>query len=219
MDKQADRSNNADERFVYPCAYRTVTAMPGADDSVWNETQTIKLAETVTGSRPRMTTEVRMFRGESALFVRFECEDDHTLATYDNHDDPLYDEDVVELFLRGTDRPEEYLEFEASPRNIKFDARILNRRPAAIEVGTEWHAAGWQSTVTGSVEEGGLTYVWALPFDDLGFGTPQPGDRWYMNCYRIDRGEDAAQDEYSAWSPTGAIDFHVPSCFGTLLFV
>jgi hypothetical protein len=46
---------------------------------------------------------------------------------------------------------------------------------------------------------------------------PQKGDRWLFNLYRIDRGKNG-QDEYSAWMPTGEINFHMPQKFGELVF-
>jgi hypothetical protein len=45
---------------------------------------------------------------------------------------------------------------------------------------------------------------------------PRHGDRWRANFYRIDRAKDG--DEFTAWSPTGAIQYHTPARFGYLLF-
>ena len=59
----------------------------------------------------------------------------------------------------------------------------------------------------------------AIPFADLGLnGPPAPNEQWRMNLYRIERGE---VEEFTAWSPTlkSPADFHVPSRFGTLVFV
>ena len=49
-------------------------------------------------------------------------------------------------------------------------------------------------------------------------GPPAPNEQWRMNLYRIERGE---AEEFTAWSPTlkSPPDFHVPSRFGTLVFV
>ncbi len=38
-----------------------------------------------------------------------------------------------------------------------------------------------------------------------------------MNLYRIDRPLDGS-DEYTAWQPTGKINYHMPEKFGTLVF-
>ena len=50
------------------------------------------------------------------------------------------------------------------------------------------------------------------PVHDRSPFRPDHGDRWRANFYRIDRAHDA--DEYSAWSPTGEIQFHMPNRFG-----
>ena len=47
---------------------------------------------------------------------------------------------------------------------------------------------------------------------------PKAGDELHMNSYRIDRPKDG-RDEYSAWSPTGEVDFHMPQCFGKMIFI
>ena len=47
---------------------------------------------------------------------------------------------------------------------------------------------------------------------------PLSGDCWGINFYRIDRKENK-EGEYSAWSATGKIDFHMPKKFGELIFV
>ena len=48
-------------------------------------------------------------------------------------------------------------------------------------------------------------------------GVLERGVLWgCANCYRIDRAHD--NDEYSAWSPTGEIQFHMPNRFGYVVF-
>ena len=49
-------------------------------------------------------------------------------------------------------------------------------------------------------------------------GAPAPGTVWRVNFYRIERGDET---EFTAWSPTyrDPADFHVPDCFGELVFV
>ena len=45
---------------------------------------------------------------------------------------------------------------------------------------------------------------------------------WRFNFYRYDRirenGEETGNIEYSAWSPTGKINFHMPERFGIVTF-
>src|SRR5437762_1416347 len=47
-------------------------------------------------------TEFAICYSEAAFYVAFRGTDDDIRATYAQHDDPLYDEDVVEVFLSPT---------------------------------------------------------------------------------------------------------------------
>ena len=60
----------------------------------------------------------------------------------------------------------------------------------------------------------------AIPLEDFSNAPnypPEVGDVWRLNLYRIDHRTD--KSEYSAWSTTGKIDFHIPQRFGYLKFV
>ena len=67
-------------------------------------------------------TDVKLlWRGDN-LFVAFLCRSPRPAwATYTNHDDPLYQQDVCEVFLRAKRGLESYAEFEASPLGTTFD--------------------------------------------------------------------------------------------------
>jgi hypothetical protein len=58
----------------------------------------------------------------------------------------------------------------------------------------------------------------ALPLEDIATAThrpPQPGDRWRMNLYRVERLPQVAE---LAWSPTLQDDFHVLGRLGEIVF-
>lgn len=205
----------------YECHRRNVRSFPAAADEVWNELPTIHLKETVNGSAPRLATTVEAFWTEYAFYVRFTCEDDFIKATMDRRDAPIYKEDVVEVFIDETGRLREYKEFELSPANVQFDAAIAYDQ-GGPRVNVQWDARGWVTQVVPIKEEDvaqGWIAVWELPFSLFEGGTPSAGDVWRINFYRIDRGDDRKKDEYMAWSPTGAVNFHMPERFGSLRFV
>ena len=147
---------------------------------------------------------------------------------FENRDDPLYDEEVVELFLCPTGDLRHYFEIEISPNNVLFDAKVFNpegdRRTMLVD--REWNATGLRTAVrvSGRINDRSAPDIgWiaeaALPFADLGLsGPPAPGSVWRANFFRIERG---AVTEFTAWSPTyrEPADFHVPACFGELVFV
>jgi hypothetical protein len=172
------------------------------------------LTDARNGGRPRLTTAVRVgVRGES-LCVRFDGRDAGVVATYTQRDDPLWQEDVFEVFLAPAAQPPAvYFEFEVNPLGALFDARIESPqgRRESLRVQTEWDCPGFDARVTR--RDGRWSASMRIPLGPLAPGTPPAV--WRANFYRIDRG---AVDEYSAGSPTLAdpADFHVPQSFGVL---
>ena len=178
----------------------------GAPD--WESADYAPLCDVVTGAVPTLTTKVAAFYNERGLFVRFVCEDNGIVATMTSFNDPIYEEDVVEMFLDDDGDPATYYEFNVSPigthlhyvvmaPNIKF-ARIEDHIKSRVSVTENL----WTATV----------FVPASEFTR----PPQKGRVWRGNFYRIDRGE---TDEYSALSPTGKVQFHSPAHFLTIRFI
>jgi hypothetical protein len=176
-------------------------------------------------------TAVRVCRDDFGLAVRFDCADRWAWGTFTERDDPLWQEEAVELFLAlGAADPRRYFEFEVSPRGVLFDARVDNptsRRPdLAVEAG--WNCSGvrWGAGSTELLPEAVYPQDWwavlVLPWAALApsgepFTIP---DILRANFYRIERPADppGAAAEFSAWSPTLAdpADFHQPARFGFL---
>jgi hypothetical protein len=175
------------------------------------------------GTSPRLATTVAAFRDNDFLNVVFEADDDLVVAEYRKHDEPLWQHDVVEIFLAPRVLTE-YFELEVNPLGTTFDARIESpdgtRQTMKTEL--EWTCEGLFAGIltdrTGSSNDSASTVI-RLPFAALGV-TPRAGDRWRANFFRIDR-HPVRGDEFSAWSPTRKTpaDFHVPAAFGELLFV
>lgn len=171
------------------------------------------------GSGPAIQqTVARLGYDLDALYVRFDCEDSDIWGTYRERDDPIYDEEAVELFISpGRETPVDYFEFEISPDGVFFDARIGNphEQRATLRVDTAWNAdARWWARRED--DAGRWTAILALPWRCL-TGEPLPS-LWRANLFRIERPRNGAP-EFSCWSPTftSPADFHKPSCFGYLL--
>jgi len=161
------------------------------------------------------------------LYLAFQCLDRDIFSPYKRRDEPLYEGEVVEAFLSPGPALRRYFEFEVSPANVIFDARVDNPGPQApMTVDRAWNAVGLRTAVQvhGTLNRRGdrdrsWTVEMALPFADLGLDRPaRVGDVWRANFYRIDRGR---PEEFEAWSPTLADppNFHVPSRFGKLAFL
>lgn len=174
------------------------------------------------GSEPLLATSCRAWYDAKALHVSFAALDDHRVATYRNHDDPLWEEDVVEVFL-APESLTHYFELEVNPAGATFDASVDSPDGirATMTVDRSWDCAGLR-VFQEDVRDASEVYEWrtllVIPFASLGRATPAPGERWRANFYRIDR--HARGDEFSAWQPTlkAPPDFHVPGAFGTIVF-
>ena len=88
--------------------------------------------------------------GGRVLCVRFDGRDAGVVATYTGRDDPLWREDVFEVFLSPHERPVVYFEFEVNPLGALFDARIESPdlRRDTLRVATEWDCPGFEARVT-----------------------------------------------------------------------
>jgi hypothetical protein len=153
------------------------------------------------------------------LFLRFDCDDRDIWATYTNRDDPLFDEEVVELFISpGAETPIDYYEIEVNPSGVIFDARINNPRNgqrSAMTIDTSWNPA-----VVCTTRRDSARHIWSatitLPWDAIA-GHGGIGRYWRANLTRIERPR-GKPPEFSCWSATltQPADFHIPARFALL---
>lgn len=183
----------------------------------WDRYEAVALNDTVTGLAAKEATEVRACWSSEYFYVRFVCQDSHIVSEYQHRDDPLYEQDVVELFIDEAGTGMEYIELEVSPNNIVFDALIQSDgRKSITSSDVKWNLAGLQTSVEHD-DKGNLMYEIRIPAAN--FKNPlQAGRSWNVNFYRIDE-DTQGNREYQAWSPTGEVNYHIPSRFGKLEFV
>ncbi len=221
------------DRPVYECMHvdRPIQMSGKMDDPLWEQAEAVSLVDAITGKPGRFGTTVRALYDSSYLYVAFVCEDDYVWGTCTHRDDPVFNEECVEVFLNPAKSDYQYYEINLSPKNIVYDTCILNGRseenPFESFVGlpqldfNDLHTAVW---VDGDVDKQGGAREWraeyAIPFNEL-YGAPhippQPGDEWTVNFYRIDSPVPDQRDHY-AWGPTGRAAFHLPWRFGILRF-
>lgn len=175
------------------------------------------------GSAPAsQPTLLRVCFDDSALYARFECTDRDIWGTYTERDDPLYDEEVVEVMIApGAEEPIHYFEFEVSPNGVLFDATIFN--PSSTRADLRWDATWNCPNLRWDVRRDDTYGQWwaalAIPWAGISTNGAIPS-ACRANFYRIERPRDA-EPEYSCWSPTltSPADFHKPARFGILEFV
>ena len=153
------------------------------------------------------------------LWVGFTC--GYTELDIDTAADPgverigLWDRDVCEIFVRSPREPHaaSYKEFEVAPTAQWCDLAIHQPR---VDVDLQWQSG---MRTAAAIDPATSTWgaVMVLPFAAFGV-TPQAGDRWHANLFRIAR--KGGERHYLAYAPTGtaAPDFHVPDRFVALHF-
>jgi hypothetical protein len=186
-----------------------------SESDFWTDIAPFHLRETVTAQPPRQATWIKAAWNENELRVLFHAEDADAWATLTEHDAPLYNEEVVEIFLDPAGDLESYFEIEVNPLNAVCDL-VLRRNRSGYRKDFGWHCEGLQTTVEKT--PGVWSVEMAVPFSSLGAGLPAAVGKWRVNFFRIDRPKNMPR-ELSAWSPTGCPLFHVPEKFGFLEFV
>ena len=210
------------------------------DDEVWRQTRAMELVDVrfLSGDRfPSRPTQVRMAWDDQAIYLLFTAEDPDVWSVMRNRDDHLWNEEVVEIFADPDGDGLNYAEIEVNSLGTVLD--LLMSRPWK-QGGTgdfSWNPAHEVAVhVEGSPndpsdEDQYWSTEMALPWEAFRAGSldvagdrslpPAPGDQWRFNFYRYERirknGEET-EVEYSAWSPVGRVDFHVPERFGIVVF-
>jgi len=209
---------------MIPAMPNSVLFVPRAEFSIedpWAippECEVVSLRRATDGSQPRLATSVAAYWGDDALTVVFAADDDEIVATYYDHDEPLWQEDVVEIFI-APEGLTPYFEIEVNPLGTTFDAKIDSPDGVRATMKTElaWTCEGLFAALRGD-DRKRIQIVIRIPFDALQTH-PKSGDEWRANFFRIDRSARHG-DDFSAWQPTlkTPADFHVSAAFGTLRF-
>ncbi len=189
------------------------------DEPAWaRAARTERFVDTMRGSPAPFEATARFAYDDRYLYVAFEVADTRLLASHTTHDDHLWEQDCVELFVTEGDGPG-YVEMQVSPRAVTFDTRYASRRMPR-PFGHVDYESGIEAAVVarGTVDDGeddqGYVVEARMPFAALGAAAPGEGATLRANVYvmnKLERGMTAA-----AWSPPLVGDFHVPARFGRL---
>jgi hypothetical protein len=182
------------------------------------ECEVVLLRRATDGSVPRLATSVAAYCDQDFLTVVFIAADDEIVATYYQHDEPLWQEDVVEIFI-APEGLTPYFEIEVNPLGTTFDARIdsPDGLRATMKTDLAWTCEGLFAALRRD-DGKRVQIVIRIPFASLK-KHPESSDEWRANFFRIDRSETHG-DEFSAWQPAlkTPADFHVSAAFGALRF-
>ena len=199
------------------------------DDPLWATAETARLNNPCNGEPGNFKSTAKLLYNDRYLYIAFECEDDYAWGTHTERDAPIWKQECVEVFICPSGIIRQYYEINVSPRNVVYDSFVLNgsaadgpRNMISFEA---YNTPGMVTKVHIDGELGvkgakGWSAEYAIPHSAL-IGnmhlTPQSGDEWRLNLYRIDSYEEGKLDLYS-WAEVEIRDFHRPWMFGTLIF-
>jgi hypothetical protein len=208
--------------YAVPRTTAKITVDGRLDEEVWKAAPLAEFFKSRDGSPGELETEARLLYDDEFLYFGFSLRDANIWATFKKRDEHLWTEEVVEVFIQADPSHPSYIELEVNPLGTMIDIFLIDiRKPIPYQTWNS-HRLEWGVQVNGTVDgqpgDQGWTCEMALPMEEVitaPNNPPQPGDRWRMNLYRVERKPDRVS---LAWSPILKGDFHTPAMFGDLVF-
>jgi Carbohydrate family 9 binding domain-like len=181
------------------------------------------------GAEVKGAARARLLWDDTNLYAFIDVDDADVFSSYKNQDDPLWKEDVVELFIDADRNRRGYVELQVNPHNAHFDAWFPQTRAQANH--PEWNSKMKSAVaVRGTLDQrGDQDQGWsaeiAIPLADVkGMDAamkvatpPAVGDRWRLNVVRVDKPAEGAVAA-SSWSTIPISDFHALGRMVTVVF-
>jgi len=163
------------------------------------------------------------------LYAFVSITDSDVWSEYKNHDDPLWKQDCVELFIDADGNRRGYVELQVNPNNATFDSWFATTR---AQPGDPSWDSGMLTAVKlrGTTEPGDTDQGWdvelAIPWQavrgrDEAMAVrlpPQVGDRWRLNIVRVDLKTGDKNPQASSWNRITSADFHALDRMLTAVF-
>ena len=163
----------------------------------------------------------RLTWDEQFLYAFVSITDSDVSSQYKNHDDPLWKQDCVELFIDADRNGRGYVELQVNPNNATFDSWFEATRAKPGD--TTWESGmqtavqlrGKTTTEAASADTGWDVEI-AIPWEavrgrddkmDVNL-PPRVGDRWRLNLVRVDVKSGDKNPTASSWNRISQADFH-----------
>lgn len=197
---------------------------PNSCLDIWQNAETVIFVRNDNGGPlPEVfATRAKLLWDDRNLYIRIECSDPYIWATKTGSKEPLWEEEVIEIFIDPDRDGKNYIELEVNPLNNILTLLI----PAAEEKGrwkenARFELKGFKTEVV-CLDKGWVVNA-SIPFENFKPWTnvpPKDGDVWGFNLYRIERPIKDSPQEWvlMAFSPTFKDDFHIPELFGEIVF-
>jgi hypothetical protein len=220
-------AESAVPRYRVPSIADRITVDGKLDEAGWARARPIALGfpwDQQTGAK--QATTVRLLHDRAKLYVGYECEDADITAVHQHRDDPTYQDDCVEIFLKPGEA-DVYVGLEMNARGVLYD--YLYPFPNALDKTLDLEGVELRTSIDGTLNSSGdrdrrWTLELAVPFSNFGRLAPRvppgAGESWRAQINRWDGVEDRGGRRLSMWTPSGLRrpGPHNPERFGYLLF-
>jgi len=201
-----------------------------ASEAAWATAATSPELATAEGSaEPVGKALARLTWDDQFLYAFVSITDSDVWSGYKQHDDPLWKQDCVELFIDADGNRRGYVELQVNPNNATFDSWFATTRAQPGDV--SWDS-GMQTAVKlrGTTEPGDTDQGWdveiAIPWQavrgrDPAMAVrlpPEVGDRWRLNVVRVDVKTGDKNQAASSWNRITSADFHALDRMLTVVF-
>jgi hypothetical protein len=213
-----------------PRAAAPLTIDGVAAEPAWATAATSPELVTAEGSpEPVGKATAKLSWDDQFLYAFIAVTDTDVVSEYKKHDDPLWKQDCVELFIDADGNRRGYVELQVNPNNATFDSWFQSTR---AQPGDPTWDAGMQTAVKlrGTSASGDTDQGWdaeiAIPWAavrgrDEAMAVrlpPAVGDRWRLNLVRVDvRTGDKGQSS-SSWNRITSADYHALDRMLTVVF-
>jgi hypothetical protein len=230
------------ENYVATYAARPPAIDGNIDDEVWRSvawTNTFRDIEGDAKPLPYYATRAKMLWDDNYLYIAAYMEDKHLWANLTERDQIIYADNDFEVFIDPANTGHNYYEYEVNAFNTMFDLFLTKPYRSGAHVLISWdskglrHAVEMKGTLNNPADEDeGWTVEIAIPFEDISH-VPKDGDIWRLGFSRVEWDTHVVDGKYVkqtddngkllpernwVWSPTGAINMHMPERWGYLQF-
>ena len=199
------QANNTGNMRAY--AMRSSATPPRAED--WSRAASLPPFEDKAKKVVVDQTDVTALWDEQALRLRVVCHDSdmkRLLANYRQHDQDIFADDSIEIFLVPSDEIGGYRHLAVNSLGARYDALT----PGGMDFDRSWNPE-WSAEVT--KKEKSWSADITLPFAAFG-GAPKPATSWKFAIKRTRQGNKT--HPHSGWPDAS---YHNPGAFGSLEFV
>jgi hypothetical protein len=202
------------------------------DDPAWAGAGTLDLAHfRPEGSDHRPRVRARLLHDGRTLQGLFHVEDRWVRSVSTRFGEPVYEDSCVEIFLQP--KPGRgYLNFEMNAGGALLASHVTDHRrvPGGFAAFTKLGEEDGRRVAVRSSLPPVVDPEVPGPVDwDLAFAIPASvleayvgpigplaGQAWRANLYKC--GDRTSHRHWASWSPVDALNFHLPHCFGTIVF-